>query len=228
MHQEQIPIPPAIQRTIEAAYQRGVSVVLVAVNTDLAGVLELHATVRPEVRQVIDALRQRKLSLHILSGDHPQPTQQLAADLGIEHYGAEVLPDDKAQFIAALQAAGKSVCFVGDGINDTLAMKEAAVSVSLRGATTAATDAAHVVLMHQDLRQLLTLFEIERACRINTRNTMLAILGPASISVTGALFFGTGLAFTEYINQTAFPVSVATAMLPRWWYRPKEANQAGK
>ena len=227
MQQERITIPPVIEQTIADAYRRGVSVVLVAVNTHLAGVLELQATLRPEVRQVINALRQRNLALHILSGDHTQPTQQLADDLGIEHYAAEVLPDEKAKVIADLQAAGKSVCFVGDGINDTLAMKEAVVSVSLRGATTAATDTAHVVLMHQDLRQLLALFKLQRACQRSTRASIVSILGPAVISVTGALFFGTGIAFTEYMNHGSFPLSVANAMLSRWWYRTQTDTKTG-
>ena len=133
------------------------------------------------------------------------------------------IPGAVQQLIDESHHRGVSVVLVA--VNHTLAMKEAAVLVSLRGATTAATDTAHVVLMHQDLSQLLALFDLQQTCQTNTRATMLAILGPARVSVSGALFLGTGLAFTEFINQGSFPLSVATVMWPRWHYRKQENNQ---
>ena len=215
MQQENISIPPSTAQAIDDAHKQGVSVVLVAVNENLAGMIELHATVRPEVNQIIETFRRRNLSLSIISGDHEAPTRKLADSLGLDQYFAETLPEEKAGLIAQLQAAGKSVCFVGDGINDTVAMKQAHVSVSLRGATTAATDTAHVVLMHENLNQLLPLFDLVEEFQANVRNTMMAILVPAVLSVSGALFLGTGLIHTEIMNQGSFPLSLGTAMLPR-------------
>src|SRR5262249_61247217 len=121
------------------------SLVLVAVDAQICGALELHATIRPEAQALIQALRQRQLTLYILSGDQEAPTQRLAQALGIDHYIANVLPEGKAAVIEQLQAAGRSVCFVGDGINDAIALKTAHVSISLRGATTVGMDAAQVV-----------------------------------------------------------------------------------
>ena len=96
----------------------------------------------------------------IISGDHRQPTQQLAQELGIDEYFAETLPENKAKLIEKLQQAGKSVCFIGDGINDSIALKKAHVSISLRGTSTIATDTAQVILMDESLKQLPNLFAL--------------------------------------------------------------------
>jgi len=100
------------------------------------------------------------LALYILSGDQEAPTAKLAAELGMDGYFANTLPEQKAERVKALQTEGRSVCFIGDGINDAIALRQAEVSISLRGATTFATDAAQVVLMEDRLAQLRLLWEL--------------------------------------------------------------------
>ena len=78
-----------------------------------------------------------------------------------------------------------------------------------------ATDTAHIVLMQQDLGRVADLFALADSYRTNVAATGLAILGPACISIFGALFAGTTLAFTEFFNITSFPLSASVAMLPR-------------
>jgi soluble P-type ATPase len=103
---------------------------------------------RPEVREMVAGLRQRGVDhLAIISGDHEGPTRKLAELLGMDRYFAEVLPADKANYVELLQKEGRTVCFVGDGINDSIALKKAEVSISLRGASTIATDTAQIVFM---------------------------------------------------------------------------------
>ena len=75
----------------------------------------------------------------IISGDHEAPTKKLAESLGMDRYFAQVLPADKAEYVTKLQSEGRKVCFVGDGINDSIALKQANVSISLRGASSIAT-----------------------------------------------------------------------------------------
>ncbi|MEN8220037.1 MAG: HAD-IC family P-type ATPase [Pseudomonadota bacterium] len=117
---------------------------------------------RPEAKTVIRQLRQRKniKTMYIISGDQTAPTQKLAHDLGIDHYFAETLPEQKATLIEQLQAEGKSICFIGDGINDSIALKKAQVSISLKGASSVATDTAQIVLMDGRLNQLPLLFKM--------------------------------------------------------------------
>ena len=101
----------------------------------MAGVLELHTSIRPEAKRIVGELRQRGLTLYIVSGDHDRATRHLAEELGIGDYFAETLPEDKADHISRLQSNNRRVCFVGDGINDAIALKTAHVSVSLKGAS---------------------------------------------------------------------------------------------
>ncbi|HIE02686.1 MAG TPA: heavy metal translocating P-type ATPase, partial [Thiotrichaceae bacterium] len=134
MHQKGIGLPTEIQDLKIECDANGHSLVYVAMNDNLAGVLELQPCIRPEAKEIIHYLKAQGIELYIISGDHEQPTRQLAQELGIEHYFAETLPDQKAELIAGLRASGKFVGFIGDGINDAIALKQANVSISLRGA----------------------------------------------------------------------------------------------
>ncbi len=108
--------------------------------------------------------------MYIISGDSEKATQKLAQELDIDHYFAESLPEDKVRLIEQLQKEGKSVCFVGDGINDSLAMKKAQVSISLKRASTAATDTAQIILMNQDLNQLRQIFDLAQSFNTKLRS----------------------------------------------------------
>ncbi|MEM7125190.1 MAG: heavy metal translocating P-type ATPase [Chloroflexota bacterium] len=212
-----------VRSCVQRARQAGNSVVLVAVDIQVAGVIELQSAIRPEAATVVQWLKSQGKELYIVSGDNRQPTSMLGQALGIKRYFAEILPEDKGKIIEQLQDSGKHVCFVGDGINDTIAMKKSYVSVSLRGAASAAVDTAQVVLMNADLRQLTELFEMARQHRGNMRTTSGAILGGAATGIAGALFFGTGMAFTALINQVTFPVSLVSAMWPTF-RKPTKAS----
>lgn len=160
---EAITVPETLAFALDAAQARGHSLVFVAVEEMAVGAIELAASLRPETQAVVGWLRERGFALYILSGDQEGPTRELAAQLGMDGYFANTMPEQKAERVKALQAQGKKVCFVGDGINDAVALLQADVSVSFRGATTIATDAAQVVLMEDHLEQLQMLFELAGA-----------------------------------------------------------------
>jgi Cu2+-exporting ATPase len=177
--------------------------------------IELHPAIRPEVKQLVQQLQARNLSLYILSGDHQQVTASLAEQLGIEHYFAEVLPAGKADIIERLQAEGASVCFVGDGINDAIALKKAHVSVSLCGASTVATDVASMVLMDGNLEKLGRLFEIGDGLKANLRGDLLASFVPGAVAIGGVFLFHLGVLPAFLIGMGGFTAGMANAMSPR-------------
>lgn len=188
MRQEQIAFPETIRTAQAYCQEHGYSLVYVARNDTMIGAIELHATLRPETETVVQALQQRGLEVCIISGDHEQPTRQLSQQLGIDTYFAEVLPEDKASLVESLQQQGRVVCFVGDGINDAVALKKANVSVSLRGATTVAQDAAQVVLMDGDLMQIIHLLELVDQLRTTLQSSMLVAIIPSLFTIAGAFF----------------------------------------
>ena len=164
MEMEGIAVPEVVIAALEEAHREGSTLVMVGVDDALGGAIELQASVRPEVKAIIEGLRDRGIKhIAIISGDHDAPTRKLAESLGMDRYFAQVLPADKAEFVEKLQKEGRKVCFVGDGINDSIALKKANVSISLRGATSIATDTAQIVFMEEGLSKLCDLRDIARA-----------------------------------------------------------------
>lgn len=205
-------------------HRLGRSLVFVAVNRQIVGMIELRPTVRPEARMIIQGLRQLGIrSIYIISGDHEVPTRHLAQELRLDGYYAERLPAQKAQLIDELQDQGHTVCFIGDGINDAIALKKAAVSVSLRGASTVATDTAHVVLLDQSLLQLCTLFELARSLNTNMKLTLSTIILPSAVTLGGIIFWGFGLTSAFLLPQLGLLTGVATALSPLILHRKRRA-----
>ena len=153
----------ALPEKIALAMQvsQGHSFILIAIDYAIQGTLELDPPLRPEVPKLIQQLKKRGFKqLSIVSGDQKTPTQRLSDDLGLDKVYSEVLPQDKAALIRKLQAQGRHVCFVGDGINDALAMKQANVSICLQSAATLTSDIAQIVLLDDQLDALTDLFDL--------------------------------------------------------------------
>ncbi len=218
MSQAGIAIPSTLASIQAASREQGHSLVYVGLDGQLVGALELQAVLRPEAQAVLAELRRhtRLRQVILVSGDQLAPTRHLAAELGVDAYYAEVLPAGKADLVAQLQAQGHTVCFIGDGINDAIALKQAQVSISLRGATTAATDTAHIVLMDESLRQLPTLFALVERFDATQRNTLWAVLGTSALSLAGIYTLGWGLAATTILDQVSAALGTAVVMRP-WW-----------
>lgn len=212
---EGIAIPATIQAAQSACAAQGHSLVLVALNDEVIGALELLPTVRPEAHAIIQGLRERKVkSIVIISGDHEAPTRKLAESLGIDRYFAETLPQNKAAIIEQLQAEGRTICYVGDGINDTIALKKAQVSVSLRGASTAATDTAQIILMDQSLKQLCMLFDLSREFSNTLERSFLFSLIPITLGIGGVYLAGLQVAHIVILKEACSLISLGNVIYP--------------
>jgi heavy metal translocating P-type ATPase len=214
---EAIALPPTLQSLPTASQQRGHLLVWVARDGEMIGALELEAPLRPEAQSVINTLRQalHLRSVLIVSGDHPVPTAQAAAALSADGWYAEALPADKAALIARLQSEGRKVCFIGDGINDAIALKQAHVSISLAGATLAAIDTAHVILMDESLAQLPTLFALAQRFERTQRLMMAPVLGTSLLCITGVYLWGWGLTAATILDQISLIGGASVIMQPR-------------
>ena len=215
MDMEGIALTPEVEEALEEAHREGHTMVMVAVDDALGGALELRASVRPEVPEIIRGLRARGIKhIAIISGDHDAPTRRLAEQLGMDRYFAQVLPTDKADYVERLQQEGRKVCFVGDGINDAIALKKANVSISLRGATSIATDTAHVVFMEPGLGKLCELLDIARDLEANVRTSWVLILAPNILCIVGAFTMGFGIAMSVLTNNVAALAALANGIRP--------------
>lgn len=214
MEKEEISIPSSIKSAEDLGHQQGHSLVMIAINNQMIGAIELFPTVRPEAKAVIDKLRGCQIkSMYILSGDQEMPTQKLAQDLGIDHYFAQVLPQNKAEIIEQLQNSGKTVCYIGDGINDAIALKKAQVSISMRGASTVATDTAQIILM-SNLNQLGYLFDFAQEFEQNMTTNFKMMIIPTIIGMGGAIFFNFGMVHTMLLKQTGLVMGLVNTTQP--------------
>jgi len=215
MTHEGITLPAELEREMEAAHADGNSMVMVGVDDALGGALELQAAERPEAAAVIAGLRARGAKhLAIISGDNQQPTRKLAERLGMDRYFAEVLPQDKAKYVELLQKEGRTVCFIGDGVNDSIALKTANVSISLRGASSIATDTAQVVFMEDSLLKLLELSDASRELHRNISRSWMLIVVPNLLCIGGAFFAGFGVLHSMIFNQIGGLAALGNGLLP--------------
>lgn len=222
-----IALPDGFENIQTDCYAQGYSLVLVTLNGRVIGAIELHPTVRPEVRGIVKALRQYGVkSMYIISGDHSAPTAKLAADLDIDHYFAETLPEEKADLITMLQKEGKSVCYVGDGINDSIAMKRAHVSISLHGASTVATDTAQVVLMDESLTHLPALFDLSQRFDGHMKRSFAALLIPHAMALGGTMFLHFGFFSSFLLTNIGLLGGIGYAMLPLLQHKDDENGNA--
>jgi heavy metal translocating P-type ATPase len=215
MDLEGVEITAEVATALEQSHQEGHTMIMVSVDGRLGGALELNAAVRPEVRQIVQGLRERGIKhIAIISGDHEAPTRKLAELLGMDRYFAQVLPADKADYVIALQKEGRKVCFVGDGINDSIALKQANVSISLRGASSIATDTAHIVFLEEGLSKLCDLRDISRDLDRNVRQSWRLILAPNIACIAGVFTMGFGIMASVVTNNVAALAALGNGMLP--------------
>jgi len=212
---EGLEVPDSVQEALARSHALGNTMVLVGVEGSLGGAIELKAAVRPEVAGIVAGLRERGIKhLAIISGDHEAPTRRLAEELGMDRYFAQVLPADKADYVAKLQAEGRKVCFVGDGINDSIALKQANVSISLRGASTIATDTAHIVFLDEGLAHLCELRDIARNLARNVRRSWHMIVVPNVVCVAGVFTLGFGIWASVVFNNITAVAALANGLWP--------------
>ena len=215
MDMEGVVMTAEVEEAMGQAHGEGHTMVMVSVDGKLGGAIELHAAVRPEVQRIVQGLRDRGIKhVAIISGDHEAPTRKLAESLGMDRYFAQVLPADKAEYVVKLQQENRKVCFVGDGINDSIALKQANVSISLRGASSIATDTAHVVFLEEGLSRLCDLRDISRDLDRNVRRSWKLILAPNIACIAGVFTLGFGIMASVATNNVAALAALANGMLP--------------
>ena len=123
---------------------------------------EERETLKPNAREAMDELQKKGIEVYMMSGDKDEAARYWAEKAGIKHYHSKVLPQDKENLVRKLQAEGKRVAMVGDGINDTQALALADVSIAIGKGTDVAMDVAQVTLMGDDLSAIPEAIQLSR------------------------------------------------------------------
>jgi P-type Cu2+ transporter len=161
----------------------GRTTVRVAIDGSAAAIIAIADTPRETAADAVAALKALGVRPVMLSGDSRATAQRIAAELGIEEVIAEVLPADKAATVAALQAQGRKVAMVGDGVNDAPALARADVGIAIGAGTDVAVETADVVLMRSDPLDVATAIEISRGTVRKMRQNLAWAVGYNSLAL---------------------------------------------
>jgi Cu2+-exporting ATPase len=148
---------------VENLAGQGKTVVYLVVEGEPVGALALADVIRPESREAVDRLKEMGIRVVMLTGDAEEVAHWVAAELGLDEYFAEVLPDEKSARIRELRERGWRVAMTGDGVNDAPALVEADVGIAIGAGTDVAIESADIVLVRSDPRDVTKLIELARA-----------------------------------------------------------------
>jgi Cu+-exporting ATPase len=169
----------------------GGTVVYVAIDQRIAGLLEIVDPIKPSARSAVRELHARGIELVMLTGDSRVTAESVAAELGIDRVEAGLMPEDKRQRIIALQEAGRRVAMAGDGINDAPSLAQADVGIAMGTGTDVAIESAAVTLVRGDLGALVRAVRLSRRTMRNIRqNLFLAfVYNAVSVPVAAGLLY---------------------------------------
>ena len=154
------------------------SLLYLAIGKVLSAVICISDPLRPEARETVAALKEAGFTKTVmLTGDSARTAAAIAAEVGVDEFRAEVLPEDKAAFIQAEQALGRTVVMIGDGINDAPALSLADVGVAIGGGAAIAREVADVTIAAEDLRELVYLKQLSDALMGRIRRNYRFIMG---------------------------------------------------
>lgn len=224
MEEVGVEISEEVLQKMTAAAKKGVTLVMVSMGLKLLGWIEAKDRIRETSKQAVKRAKQMGYDVIMLTGDREEAAQTVAEEVGIETVIAGVKPDEKAHQIAALQAKGKTVAMVGDGINDAAALSMADVGLAMGAGSDIALDAADFVLLRNDLIDAVASLNLGRSTMRRVRSN----LGWAFIynTIGIPLAMGVMLPFTGFLLPPAFAAAamslssvsvVGNSLLLRWW-----------
>jgi P-type Cu2+ transporter len=182
LEREHVSLDGLAQRAAELAGE-GRTVVHIARDGRVAGLVAIADAPRETAAAAVAALKQIDIRPVMLTGDNRQTAERIARELGIDEVIAEVLPEDKATKIAALQRKGRKVAMVGDGVNDAPALAQADVGIAIGAGTDVAIETADVVLMRSDPLDVATAVEIGRGTVRKMRQNLGWAIGYNSLAL---------------------------------------------
>jgi Cu+-exporting ATPase len=151
----------------EAALQKleeaGKTAMLLADKKKIIGIIAVADTLKETSKEAVNRLRQMGIDVYMITGDNGRTARAIAATIGIQNVLAEVLPEQKASEVKKLQAQGKKVVMVGDGINDSPALAQADLGIAMGSGTDIAMETGGIVLVKNDLRDVVTAIKLSRA-----------------------------------------------------------------
>ncbi|MCB0322782.1 MAG: copper-translocating P-type ATPase, partial [Bdellovibrionales bacterium] len=200
----------ALAREAEEHERRGHTVVFILIEDQVAGLLALADPIKATTPEALRRLKDRNISVAMVTGDSERTAQAIAAELGIKEYYAEVLPEQKIQLVRKLQAEGRKVAMAGDGINDAPALAQADVGIAMGTGADVAIESATVTLLSGELTGLTRAIALSRRTMSNIRQNLLFAFGYNAVGVpiaAGILYPLYGLMLNPMLASAAMTLS---------------------
>eukprot|EP00456_Euglypha_rotunda_P011888 TRINITY_DN13228_c0_g1_i2.p1 TRINITY_DN13228_c0_g1~~TRINITY_DN13228_c0_g1_i2.p1 ORF type:complete len:438 (+),score=55.34 TRINITY_DN13228_c0_g1_i2:28-1314(+) len=160
--ENQMEIPSEVERVLISYEREGKTALIISVEGEVVAVLGLSDPAKPEAKAVIGWLESNNIQVWMCTGDNSRTATVMAKQLGISRVLAEVLPQGKFQLVKYLQKIGHKVAVIGDGINDSPALAQADLGLTVGTGSDVAVEASQIVLMKNDLRDIIVAFDLSR------------------------------------------------------------------
>ncbi len=206
----------ALKHRAEALRTDGATVVLVAIDNEVSGLIAVSDPIKETTKDAIDTLHEEGLKVVMITGDNLTTANAVAKKLGIDEVHADVLPEGKANIVQKLQAQGEIVAMAGDGINDAPALAQAHVGIAMGTGTDIAMESAGITLIKGDLRGIVKARRLSRATMKNIKQNLFFAFIYNTLGVpiaAGVLYPFMGILLSPMIAATAMSFSSVSVIM---------------
>ncbi len=207
----------AAEESISRSQQEGKTVVLVALDNQLIGLISLLDSPKQSAKAALRSLKNHGVEIVMLTGDNEKTASTIAKELSIDRVVANVMPSDKVDVIRDLQSTGKKVAMIGDGINDAAAIMQSDVGIAIGSGTDVALEAGKIVLIRDDLRSVVAAIEISKKTVSKIRQNLFYAFAYNTILIPVA---GLGLLYPALAGlamaASSVSVTLSSLSLKRW------------
>ncbi|MDP2708865.1 MAG: heavy metal translocating P-type ATPase [bacterium] len=218
-----------IRRKINKLEEQGKTVMTLATDKEIIGAVAVADTVKETSREAVAKLIKAGIEVYMITGDNARTAKAIAAQIGITNVLAEVLPEDKANEVKKLQAGGKKVGMVGDGINDAPALAQADLGIAMGSGTDVAMETGGIVIVKNDLNDVVSAIQLSKETMTKIKQNMFFALfyNVIGIPIAARVFAFAGLILKPELAGLAMAlssISVVTNSLSLKYFRPGKTN----
>ena len=236
MTENGLPIPEEVESKLKEFENTGKTAVLVAIDSNLSGILALADTIKVSARKAIEDLKSKGKEIIMLTGDNERTAKFIASQLGIDRVIPQVLPQQKEQVISGLKSDGKIVAMVGDGINDAPALARADLGIAIGSGTDVAKETGGIILIKGDVRDVSIALELGKKTVSKIKQNLfwafayntglIPIAGGALVPLLGVGIFG-WLPMLAAVAMAMSSVTVVGNSILLGRYKPKQLKDRG-
>lgn len=206
-------LTPQQEQDLLQLQKTGSSIIIVAIDKKITQIIGVSDVIRPEVAEQLARLKQAGAKhLVMLTGDNQITADYVANELGIDEVHAELLPDEKVQFVKKFQDEGRRVAFVGDGINDSPSLATADIGIAMGSGTDVAIETSDVVLMQSSFEALVHAYRLAKKTVLNTRENVVIAIGVVLFLLIGLFAGFIYMASGMFVHEASILVVIFNAM----------------